>query len=179
MRKRLAGRPFDNDTQKETLQEERTVEDNKSKQFPAINSVAEMAKAVVQAQSQLSKNENANLNQDILHILGNLSSQLEKLSQNKNLSNQSAWRSPNKVDEGAEQGQYKQKEYFGNNQKEYKKNKSVSKKTISEILSQKQYELADELEASLQKLKKVISESEKLTLKITNLLGEENKNKNR
>jgi len=45
--------------------------------------------------------------------------------------------------------------------------------TVSQVLAQAQYELANELETSLKKLKQVISESEKLANNISNLLGEE------
>jgi hypothetical protein len=45
--------------------------------------------------------------------------------------------------------------------------------TAAQALAQAQYELANELEASLAKLKQVISESEKLADKISNLLGQE------
>jgi hypothetical protein len=48
-------------------------------------------------------------------------------------------------------------------------------KTAAQALSEAQYELSVELENSLQKLKQVISESEKLADKIGNLLGEEPK----
>lgn len=54
------------------------------------------------------------------------------------------------------------------------KNTAISRQTAAQALAQAQYELADELEASLKKLKQVISESEKLANKISNLLGEEN-----
>ena len=43
----------------------------------------------------------------------------------------------------------------------------------SQVLAQAQYELANELENSLKKLKQVISESEKIAKNISNLLGEE------
>lgn len=46
--------------------------------------------------------------------------------------------------------------------------------TAAQALAQAQYELANELENSLDKLKKVITESEKLANKISNLLGQEN-----
>ena len=52
----------------------------------------------------------------------------------------------------------------------------LTKQAAAQALAQAQYELADELEASLKKLKQVISESEKLANKISNLLGEENSN---
>ena len=45
--------------------------------------------------------------------------------------------------------------------------------TVSQVLAQAQYELANELESSLKKLKQVINESEKLANNISNLLGEE------
>jgi hypothetical protein len=50
---------------------------------------------------------------------------------------------------------------------------SVTARTAAQALAQAQYELANELEASLAKLKQVISESEKLADKISNLLGQE------
>lgn len=45
--------------------------------------------------------------------------------------------------------------------------------TVNQVLAQAQYELANELENSLKKLKQVISESEKIADNISNLLGEE------
>lgn len=53
------------------------------------------------------------------------------------------------------------------------KSKTVTAQTAAQVLAQAQYELANELEASLKKLKQVISESEKLADKISSLLGEE------
>ncbi len=50
---------------------------------------------------------------------------------------------------------------------------SVTARTAAQALAQAQYELANELEASLSKLKQVISESEKLADRISNLLGQE------
>ena len=49
--------------------------------------------------------------------------------------------------------------------------------TVSQVLAQAQYELANELETSLKKLKQVISESEQLANNISKLLGEETKKK--
>lgn len=49
--------------------------------------------------------------------------------------------------------------------------------TVSQVLAQAQYELANELETSLKKLKQVISESEKIAKDISNLLGEETNKK--
>lgn len=46
--------------------------------------------------------------------------------------------------------------------------------TAAQVLAKAQYELANELEVSLKKLKQVISESEKIANRISNLLGEEN-----
>lgn len=46
--------------------------------------------------------------------------------------------------------------------------------TAAQVLAKAQYELANELEASLKKLKQVISESEKIANRISDLLGEEN-----
>ncbi len=50
---------------------------------------------------------------------------------------------------------------------------SITAQTAAQALAQAQYELANELEASLSKLKQVISESEKLADRISNLLGQE------
>jgi len=52
--------------------------------------------------------------------------------------------------------------------------KTTAVQTASQVLAQAQYELANELEASLQKLKQVISDSEKIANQISNLLGESN-----
>lgn len=66
----------------------------------------------------------------------------------------------------------------GQKQQSDKKN-SVAVQTAAQVLAQAQYELANELEASLKKLKQVISESEKIANKISNLLGEENSSNNK
>ncbi|QDR80770.1 hypothetical protein SPTER_21040 [Sporomusa termitida] len=54
---------------------------------------------------------------------------------------------------------------------------SITVQTAAQVLAQAQYELSNELEASLKKLKQVISESEQIANKISNLLGEENSQK--
>lgn len=54
---------------------------------------------------------------------------------------------------------------------------ALAVQTASQVLAKAQYELANELEASLQKLKQVISESEKIANQISNLLGESSSNK--
>ena len=54
---------------------------------------------------------------------------------------------------------------------------SMPAQMASQVLAQAQYELANELENSLEKLKQVIKKSEKIATNISNLLGEENKNK--
>lgn len=64
-----------------------------------------------------------------------------------------------------------------NNTQKADKNNTVAVQTAAQVLAQAQYELANELEASLKKLKQVISESEKVANKISNLLGETNNNK--
>lgn len=50
---------------------------------------------------------------------------------------------------------------------------TMAVQNVSQVLAQAQYELANELETSLKKLKQVISESEKIANKISKLLGEE------
>ncbi|WP_176215433.1 hypothetical protein [Sporomusa malonica] len=57
------------------------------------------------------------------------------------------------------------------------RNSSIAVQTAAQVLAQAQYELSNELETSLKKLKQVISESEKIANKISNLLGEENSQK--
>lgn len=54
---------------------------------------------------------------------------------------------------------------------------SMAAQTVSQVLAQSQYELANELESSLQKLRQVISKSEQIATNISHLLGEENKKK--
>lgn len=58
-----------------------------------------------------------------------------------------------------------------------KNQQNIAVQTVAQVLAQAQYELSNELEASLNKLKQVISESEKIAAKISNLLGEENSQK--
>lgn len=55
--------------------------------------------------------------------------------------------------------------------------KAMAVQTAGQVLAQAQYELANELEASLQKLKQVISDSEKIANQISNLLGESSNKK--
>lgn len=58
-----------------------------------------------------------------------------------------------------------------------KQPETVVAQTAAQVLAKAQYELANELEESLKKLKQVISESEKIANRISNLLGEENSSK--
>jgi len=60
---------------------------------------------------------------------------------------------------------------------EEKQQQVINVQTVSQILAQAQYDLANELEDSLKKLKQVIKESEKLATNIGNLLGEEKRKK--
>lgn len=53
------------------------------------------------------------------------------------------------------------------------KQNMMTVQTVSQVLAQAQYELANELENSLKKLKQVITESEQIANNISNLLGEE------
>lgn len=86
----------------------------------------------------------------------------------------------------SEQGNNKQKIYQSNNDQQssnqqssnqqaadFSKQNRLTAQTAAQALAQAQYELSNELEASLKKLKQVISESEKLANKISDLLGEE------
>lgn len=57
------------------------------------------------------------------------------------------------------------------------KTSPMAVQTASQVLAKAQYELANELEASLEKLKQVISESEKIANQISNLLGESSNKK--
>jgi hypothetical protein len=59
-----------------------------------------------------------------------------------------------------------------------KSNDTLVLQTAAEVLSRAQYELSNELENSLKKLKQVISESEQIANKISNLI-EQNSNKER
>lgn len=68
------------------------------------------------------------------------------------------------------QGEGQAKDSAGNNQDN---TSNIAVQTAAQVLAQAQYELSNELEASLKKLKQVISESEKIAVKISNLLGEE------
>lgn len=80
---------------------------------------------------------------------------------------------------GQQQGQMGQQQGIKNqqgqqNQQQGKKqDNQLAVQTAAQVLSEAQYELSVELENSLQKLKQVISESEKLADKISKLLGEE------
>ena len=57
---------------------------------------------------------------------------------------------------------------------EKSKKSTIAVQTAAQVLAEAQYELANELDVSLKKLKQVISESEKIAEKISNLLGEGN-----
>ncbi|MBC8016857.1 MAG: hypothetical protein H7X79_14120 [Sporomusaceae bacterium] len=87
---------------------------------------------------------------------------LSSVLQGKSNKGNSEGKSSNKQSNSAE------KSNLGKNQQN-----TMAVQTVSQVLAQAQYELANELEASLKKLKQVISESEKLANNISNLLGEE------
>jgi hypothetical protein len=55
-------------------------------------------------------------------------------------------------------------------------NSDVTAKMASQVLAEAQYELANELETSLNKLQRVIEESRQIAQKISNILGQQNGN---
>ena len=66
------------------------------------------------------------------------------------------------------------KEQQGQSSGKKSKNGAIAVQTAAQVLAEAQYELANELDVSLKKLKQVISESEKIADKISNLLGQGN-----
>ncbi|BBB92950.1 MAG TPA: hypothetical protein PKA28_02055 [Methylomusa anaerophila] len=87
----------------------------------------------------------------------------------------------NQAQNGQADTQANQKSYTNQAGRENNKSSaaanSVVAQTAAQVLAQAQYELSNELEASLKKLKQVISESEKIANKISSLLGEAGKSK--
>lgn len=124
------------------------------------------------SQPLVSGNEQNQLSQQLQDVFSQL-----LLSKNDKQSagqmNQANSEPPSQSNQSSGQSQPEQ----GQASQDVTKLKKLTVQTASQVLSQAQYELANELEVSLKKLKQVISESEKIANKISNLLGEESSEK--
>lgn len=144
--------------------------------------ITSIAKGLAQAQS--GTNSQTIQGQEIMTLLTKISDQLTQLqgqassgtgetSSQSSMENQSGQNSDplRQLFSQLLQTSQQQNNQSGGNQSG--KERPVLVKTAAQVLSEAQYELSVELENSLQKLKQVIRESEKLADKISNLLGEE------
>lgn len=134
--------------------------------------IAGIAQGVAQAQAKITQDSiKTSDNQEIISLLQQLNSQLEKFQQQSTGQTVPLNNKSNLQQESAEtSGQSQKKLQTQTNSR----HNTVAVQTATQVLAQAQYELANELEASLQKLKQVINESEKIANKISNLLGEDN-----
>lgn len=157
--------------------------------------VADMTKGFFEAQSQANKPQNNN--QDMITLLEKLSMQIDTMK--NNLDNNAPNNSSN---EATTQGQEtisaqtlkdlfssilqtdankqnlqqdsSQNKNSDSSQPQEKNSNKVAVQAAAQVLAQAQYELSNELEASLTKLRQVISKSEKIADKISSLLGSDN-----
>lgn len=152
--------------------------------------VADMAKGFMEAQSQVTKP--ANQNTEMLALLEKMSLQINELKNNLNNDNSSENQKNQSTSSQQQQDITAQnmKELLSsllqtntnpqqNNEDSNSQNTKDSNKaavqSAAQVLTQAQYELSNELEASLAKLRQVISKSEKIANRISTLLGTENK----
>jgi len=177
-----AGQDVNDDTQRQILELLQNIS-RQLAQLQAANNVAPQSMAdSASAQGNLpavagSSPDAAPPNQDQLtNQLQQLFSQL--LLSNKNGAGQKEQQRQNKgleqvagTGQGSSQSSSANEQQAGENSAQLQK---LTAQTAAQVLAQAQYELANELEASLQKLKQVIRESEQIANKISNLLGEEN-----
>jgi hypothetical protein len=156
--------------------------------------VADMAKGFMEAQAQMTKP--ASNNQEMLALLGKMSMQINQMknsldnntdntnnvSQNSNNSSQQqeTITAQNLKDlfgallqENMNKQNSQQNKDSDSNQTTQNNNK-IAVQSAAQVLAQAQYELSNELEASLNKLRQVISKSEKIANKISSLIGNEN-----
>ncbi|MPM36982.1 hypothetical protein SDC9_83586 [bioreactor metagenome] len=112
-----------------------------------------------QAKEQQQSDQNSEVDNQATQDLKNLFSQILTKADNQSQKSQS--------DSGSKTQSSKQSD----------KTSALAVQTASQVLAKAQYELANELETSLEKLKQVISESEKIANQISNLLGESSNKK--
>ncbi len=128
-------------------------------------------------QQETGANSEAAVSQELKKLFSTL---LQNNSQKNNSSG--GGQSPDMLQQQQQQQQQQQNQEQITGQAQSQQNNKVNTnnitvQTAAQVLAQAQYELSNELEASLKKLKQVISESEQIANKISNLLGEENSQK--
>lgn len=168
--------------------------------------IADMAQGFMQAQAKMTDHGGNINNIEIALLLQKINNQLDEMKkttekspgqslQQQNSSDKSAQNNKQEPEEQAtgdlesllqsvlqntdnkSNGKAASKEQSSNAAEGDSQQKKMTVQTVSQVLAQAQYELANELESSLKKLKQVISESEKLANNISNLLGEETSKK--
>lgn len=163
--------------------------------------IADIAKSFAQLQAQTKSVADSDCNQELLTLLEKLNKQMEniqKLIANEQPSQVSGVQTQQPGSYDQERvlqmlNQYLQNSQqtagsdtagslsgqASNNQNQTQQQKQspagrITAKTAQEMLAKAQYELSNELEASLTKLKQVIQESEQVVSKVSSLLGEKN-----
>lgn len=155
--------------------------------------VADMAKGFMEAQSQVTKPVNQNT--EMLDLLEKMSMQINELKNNLDNNGNNTESQKNQSNSSQQQQDITAqniKELLGsllqantndnaqqnNENKNNQNTQNINKTAVqsaAQVLTQAQYELSNELEASLTKLRQVISKSEKIANRISTLLGTENK----
>ncbi|CUH94062.1 hypothetical protein P22_0124 [Propionispora sp. 2/2-37] len=159
--------------------------------------IADIAKSFIQLQDKAKPDSGCNNNQEMIALLEKLNKQMENIQKviaNKENSSQSDTQpqQPEKENLGEVLQMLEQllrnsaRQAGGSDGTGYSSEGTVSKsapknssggstaKTAQELLAKAQFELSNELEASLTKLKQVIRESEQVVSKVSSLLGEKN-----
>lgn len=154
--------------------------------------IADLAKSFMQLQANAGKASADSPNQEVVGLLEKLNRQLANLQQAVETKERpdeqgQAEAAPKNSEElcklfsqylqnnGQEKESVVNSELLGGQSKAAGRKTTGGAQTAQELLTRTQYELANELEDSLKKLKQVIQESEKVAARISNMLDTENK----
>jgi predicted transcriptional regulator len=141
------------------LEEMKNSNDDNKKDSAQTGDGSKLNQKYVQENSTNSKQDSSNGQAD-KELLTELKTLVSAMLQGKNNSGENPSKSQNVNDKKSDIKKQQQD--------------SMAAQTVSQVLAQTQYELANELESSLQKLRQVISKSEQIATNISHLLGEEN-----
>lgn len=149
--------------------------------------IADLAKSFMRLQANAGQTAADSTNQEVIGLLEKLSRQLENLQQNVKTKDQTDEQmqekpAPQNSEElcklfsqylqgnGQEKESAMNSELLGGQGQDAGTKAAGGAQTAQELLARTQYELANELEDSLKKLKQVIQESEKVAARISHML---------
>ena len=174
--------------QRDVFEEKKAEPSAPDQSLPSSDAaIADLAKSFMRLQANAGQTAADSTNQEVIGLLEKLNRQLENLQQNAKTKDRTDEQGQEKTapqnseelcklfsqylqSNGQEKESAMNSELLGGQGQNAGTKTAGGAQTAQELLARTQYELANELEDSLKKLKQVIQESEKVAARISNML---------